>query len=560
MSLLERKLAWKRVLKARSADAAVLSTFTVQPLEPFLGMACEEASLPVAITTGPYDQIVSQCVLSGSETDLLQPNCLVVWPRFEDVWAPSDAPLIDPLDGYVDPVVELARVSLDAAARWDATLVFVLPAFPEVKPIGVGDASNPLGVTAAAETTRLALRTVLAEGRALVVDADEAVRRLGSDQALDPRLLMTARVPYADLLFNEVGKLIGRVLRLSRLGAAKVAVVDADNTLWGGVVGEDGADGIDLLDNGPGEAFRAFQRWLLELRRAGMIIAVASKNNEADLWQAFDRREMVLRKEHLAGWRINWQPKADNLIELANELNLGTSSFVFIDDNPIEVGAVADMLPDVGVLQMPEDVSRWVSGVADSGLLDRLPPTHEDLGRAEGYTIETQRRTLRSSMTAQEYRQTLDIEVNLADPGPADVARLAQLVAKTNQFTIGGERKSEAEIASLLDDEQWSVRLVSAKDRYGDYGVVGATMTYLPSGDGGGELRTFVLSCRAMGRGVEDAMVADAVQRGGGNLSVTVMETAKNLPGRTFFSALGAEPGQSTVLRDVPWPDFVRRV
>jgi FkbH-like protein len=585
MSLLERKLAWKRVLKARREQAttgarpvglsgssldralmriSVLSTFTAQPLEPFLGMACEEGSLVASVTTAPFDQIAAQCLTDGSETDLFQPNCIVVWPRLEDLWSAMDAPLVDVLDRYVSGIVELAELAINAAAKWSATLVFVLPVLPDLKPLGVGDASNPLGVTAAAESARLAVRAVLAEGRALVVDADEAVRKLGISQSLDARLLTTARVPYTDALFNEVGILIGRVLKLSIRGAAKVAVVDADNTLWGGVVGEDGADGIDLLDNGPGEAFRAFQRWLLELRRAGMIIAVASKNNETDLWEAFERREMVLRKTDLAAWRVNWQPKSQNLVELADELNLGPSSFVFIDDNPIEVGAVVDMLPEVGVLQMPEDASRWGSAIAASGMLDRLPPTREDLGRAEGYRVETTRRELRSTMTVEEYRQTLDVEVSVFPPTSADVGRVAQLVAKTNQFSIGGDRQAEAEIAALLTDPLWSVRLVSAKDRYGDYGIVGATISRLQdavNGEAGvGVLKTFVLSCRAMGRGIEEAMIADAVQTHGGSVSVTVTETAKNLPGRTFFASLGALPGCSTVLSDVSWPEYVRRV
>jgi FkbH-like protein len=564
MSLLDRKLAWKRTIKSRSGDGsvmrvAVLATFTAQPFEPFVGMACEDALVPVAVMTGPFDQVISQCVVPGSETDVFEPQCLVVWPRCEDLWSSMDAPLNDPLDRYTAGALELAQVAIDAAVRWNARLIFVLPTLPELKPLGVGDASNPLGVIAAAEATRLALRSLLSQARALVVDADDAVRRLGVGQAFDPRLLTTARVPYTDALFNEVGLQIGRVLRLATRGAAKLAVVDADNTLWGGVVGEDGADGIDLLDNGPGEAFRAFQRWLLELRRAGMIIAVASKNNEADLWEAVGRREMVLQKQHLAAWRVNWQPKAQNLMELADELNLGLASFVFVDDNPIEIGAVQEMLPEVGVIQMPEDASRW-GIIAASGLLDRLPPTREDLGRAEGYRVETERRDLRSSMTAEEYKRTLDIEVSLSAPQPADIARLAQLVAKTNQFTLGGIRMSDVEIAVRVADPAWSIRLVSAKDRFGDYGVVGATITRLAQpGEAAALLHTFVLSCRAMGRGVEDAMIADAAQVSGGRLLVTVEETPKNLPGRSFFATFGAQPGRETVLSDLPWPEYVRR-
>jgi FkbH-like protein len=570
MSLLARKLAWRKVLKSRLEQSpgqpvlrvAVLSTFTAQPAEPFIGMAAEELDVPVHVWTGPYDQISAQCLLPHSETADYEPNVVVVWPRLEDVWRNLPTPLIDPLDAYVNALLELAETAAAGANNWKATLLFVLPAFPEQKPLGVGDASNPLGVGAAAEAARTGTRKYLQSVGALIIDAEDAVRSLGLGAALDARLLTTARVPYSEALFDRVGRDIARVLRLSRRGAAKVAVVDADNTLWGGVVGEDGADGIDLLDNGPGEAFRAFQQWLLELRRAGMIIAVASKNNESDLWEAFERHEMVLKKEHLAGWRVNWQPKSQNLLELADELNLGVSSFVFIDDNPVEVGAVAESLPEVVALQMPEDVSGWHAALASSGALDRLPPTSEDLYRAEGYRVETERRELRSTMTADEYRKTLEIEVTLANPTTSDLARLVQLVAKTNQFTLGGPRHGDATLASMLIGSSHRVRLVSAKDRFGDYGIVGATITKLPDLPAvpGGVLDTFVLSCRAMGRGVEDAMIADAVEAAGGVLEINVVETPKNTPGRAFFATLGAMPGDSVTLADVSWPDYVRKM
>ena len=565
MSALERKLAWRKVLKSRSADlsvlrVAVLSTFTAQPGEPFIGMAFEDMALPASLWTGPYDQIINECMLPGSDTDRHSPDVFVVWPRLEDLWRRLPAPLTGPLDQYTLPLLEVIDAVVQAAARWKSTVVFVLPVIPPLKPLGVGDAANPAGVVASAEAARSAARRLLAEFGCLVVDADECVRRIGELGSFDHRLMTTARVPFTDRLFDEVGRRIARVVALHRRGAAKVAVVDADNTLWGGVVGEDGAEGIDLLDNGPGEAFREFQQWLIDLRRAGMIIALASKNNEADLWPAFERREMVLRKEDLAAWRVNWNPKPLNIAELADELNLGISSFVFIDDNPVEVGAVAGAYPELVALQMPQDPAAWQQAIADSGALDRLRPTNDDLMRADGYRVEQTRRELRSTMTPEQYRETLDVEVELIDPAPSDLARLSQLVAKTNQFTLGGPRRSEAELDALVANAAWSVRLVKAKDRFGDYGIVGATLAQLPhDGSPHGVLDTFVLSCRAMGRGVEEAMLADVVEACSGSVSVTVVETAKNAPGRTFFATVGARPNLTTVIADQPWPATVKR-
>lgn len=562
---LERKLAWRKVLKARTGEQpalriAVLSTFTAQPAEPFIGMSFEDKLMPATVWTGPYDQILGQCLAPGSETESFRPDVVVIWPRLEDLWSGLPSPLVDPVDGYASAILDLVDAGEQAARRWAAALVFVLPVFPELKPLGVGDAANPMGVTAVAETVRTAARRALADASCLVVDAEESVRRLGLAASLDARLMTTARVPYTETFFDDVAGKIARVVALSRRGAAKVAVVDADNTLWGGVVGEDGADGVDLLDNGPGEAYRAFQQWLLDLRRAGLLIAVASKNNEDDLWPVFDRREMVLRKSDLAAWQVNWDPKSVNLTRLADELNLGLSSFVFIDDNPVEVGSVSDTHPDVVCLQMPQDPSGWQRSIAETGALDRLRPTTDDLRRADGYQVEQTRRELRSTMTPEEYRATLGVEVGLFRPAASDLARLAQLVAKTNQFTLGGPRRTEAELAALIDDPRWAVRLISAKDRFGDYGIVGATLAKLPdAGQTQGALDTFVLSCRAMGRGVEEAMLADAVEIVGGSLAITCIETPKNTPGQTFFASVGASVGTTTIVSGLLWPASVNR-
>ncbi len=561
LTALQRRLLWRRVsagLTQTNGTTVVLSTFTANPLEALVGAALHTEGLSTKMVTGPYDQIISECLVQGSETDLLQPNTVVVWPRLEDLWRAQPLPLVDQLSDYSQMIVDVAVAAADAAERWKATLVFVLPAQPELRPLGVGDAGNPVGVIAAWESARLDVRTVLA-GRSgvLVADAEQSVRCLGVRAATDPRTLTAARVPYTDALFCLVADDIARLLRLAKFGARKVAIVDADNTLWGGVVGEDGADGIDLLDNGPGEAFRAFQSWLLELRRSGTIIGVASKNNEADLWEAFGRSEMVLNQAHLAAWRVNWSPKSQNIAEMIDELNLGLASAVFIDDNPLELSEVGESLPEVALLQMPIDASYWMREIAESGLLDRLPPTNEDLGRAESYSAETQRRTVRERMTPEEYLRSLEIAVLCSDPLSSDIARLSQLVAKTNQFTLGGYRHSESELRGLLADSQVRIRMISVIDKFGNYGVVGATI--VRSTSSGSLLDTFVLSCRAMGRGVEEAMMADVCELSETAVRVNVLLTPRNLPGRTFFESIGAFVGEEALLSSVRWPVHVKR-
>jgi len=321
-----------------------------------------------------------------------------------------------------------------------------------------------------------------------------------------------------------------------------------------------------LFDNGPGEAHRDFQRYLLELRRAGLLVALASKNDPRDVWDVFERPEMVLRRSELASERIGWGEKAQSIVEMAAELNLGTGSFVFIDDSAVECEKVRAQLPEVSVLSMPEDASEWFDAIARSGALDRLPPTDADRGRAASYQDEAARRALREVMSISDFLASLDLRVGITPMRQADVPRVAQLIAKTNQFTLNVLRRSPSEVASLLDDSRYVACAVSATDRYGDYGTVGAfildTMpaaTAVPAN--AAVLDTFVLSCRAMGREIETAMLAGAYERVGAELWATVAEAPRNHPARAFLARFGCPEVDRMSRLDRPtWPSHIAAV
>jgi FkbH-like protein len=205
---------------------------------------------------------------------------------------------------------------------------------------------------------------------------------------------------------------------------------------------------------------------------------------------------------------------------------------------------------------MPEDPALWPAALAEGGLLDRLPPTDEDRRRAGFYQEERQRDEERARAgSLDEYLAGLGVEVSFVDPGPADLARLGQLVQKTNQFNLNQRRRSESELRDLCADHRYRVRLVSARDRFGDYGLVGAFVVELASRD----LDSFLLSCRAMGRGIEEAMVADALEQVQGPLRATLLELPRNEPARRFFAGLGCTPGVSSPLRPQRWPSHVAR-
>jgi FkbH-like protein len=568
VNLSQRRLAWREIVRSnqdRELRIAILSTFTVEPLQPYLGLTLNEAGLTAELSVGPYGQIAQECLSPAGVTASLRPDVVVVWPRLEDLWAGKPLPLDGDADGYVSDLDELAETAL-GIREWGATLVFVLPAIPEVRPLGVGDAGNASGVFATASAAREAARARLASATGvLIADAEEVVRTLGAANAVDWRRHVTARIPYQEPAFDLMGKRIARLIALAQKGAKKVVAVDADNTLWGGIIGEDGVGGIDLSDHGVGDAFRDFQRYLLELRRAGVLLALVSKNNEPDVSAAFTRPEMRVQRSDFVAWRVGWGQKSTSILEIAEELNLGTSAFVLIDDSPLERATVSMALPEVQTIEMPADAALWYESLSATGQLDRLPPTIADLARADSYGQERERQQGRGNASLEDFLLSLQLEVAIGRVERSHVARAAQLVAKTNQFTLAGPRWSESELTAWLDDIRYELRLVSAVDRFGDYGAIGVFIVdkHPHGSDAVAEfalLETFALSCRAMGRGIESAMVAAALESAETPLAVRLHAGPKNEPARRFFAELGcSEPGQLTVLKDVIWPAHIQR-
>lgn len=564
MSLLQRRLGWQKIAgtsRPIQERVAVLATFTANPVAPYLGMDCQDAGHLADVWIAPYDQIVQECLAAESQTSRYDPTVLLVWPRLEELWRGRPWPLSDAPDEYAGAATEIAGAALEAASRWRATLVFVLPAIPEARPLGVGDACNAAGVTATATHVRELLRRQLAQRPGvLLLDAEEVVRSLGVAASYNPSLQALARIPFSEQCFSLVGERAARLLLLARRAPRKVLVVDGDHTLWGGVVGEDGAEHIELGQTGAGSAYLDFQAYLLELRRAGVLIGFSSKNTEADAWAAFARPEMRLRREHLAAWRIGWDAKSAGLREIAGELKLGEDTLVFIDDSAAEIAEVRAATPGVACIRMPDDAAAWLGAVQDTGLLDRLPPTTEDLNRTAQYDDERRRGEQLKNTSKEAYLAQLGVKVRIFTPTAADLPRLAQLVAKTNQFNLNCRRRTATELSALCADERYFLRLAHVLDNFGDYGVVGAFI--VRKNGAHAELDTFLLSCRAMGRGVEEAMVAaifsELEQVNGGALFGMTEDYPRNEPARRFFAQLGcAGSGIAHQLARPVWPAHI---
>lgn len=566
----------------RPVSVAIAASFTVDTLLPYLGSLLAQRGLYARFTVAPFGQIYQSLLDPGSEVRAAAADVTLVLARLEDVCARPFAELasLDPIRvqaARADAHAEIERlcgaVSSFEAATTGTVLIGTLPT-PPTTPLGVLDASHAASVTQLARECNLAMwRAVQKSRRLRLVDVDAVIARLGAARAWDARMALIAGCPLSAAGLRHLADQLTRTIAALMLPAAKVIVLDLDNTLWGGIVGEDGPGGIAIGPTGVGAAFAAFQEALLALRAQGVLLAIASKNNEADALEILDNHPgMRIRREHVAARQISWGTKSEALRALAKELSLGTDSFVFIDDSPTECAEVRSVLPEVTVVQLPDDPARYVEVLRAVPQLDRMSLTDEDRMRAAAYAAETARADARAAAQGdpdalRAYRRSLELVVRVRRVGDADVARTAQLTQKTNQFNLTTIRRSEADIEALRRDPAWRLYALDVTDRFGDYGTTGLVFAHRLGDSTTWDLDTVLLSCRVLGRGVESALLrlvtGDLMAAGARRLTGRLIPTPKNAPARDFlprhgFAPIPAEggPGEAFVKEPLPGAPF----
>jgi FkbH-like protein len=325
----------------------------------------------------------------------------------------------------------------------------------------------------------------------------------------------------------------------------KVLVVDLDNTIWGGVIGEDGVASLQCSREYSGIAWWNVQRALLDIKERGILLAIASKNNREDAMEAFAAHpEMPLQPADFAAERINWCDKPSNLREIAAELNVGLDSLAFVDDNPAERERVRRELPEVAVLELPADPMAFAPAIRDCPVLERLTISEEDTRRSRYYSEQRDRAAaLGSAASVEDFYRSLDQEVEIASVESSSLTRAAQLTQKTNQFNLTTRRYSEQQLAEFAAAPGCDAYTVRVRDRFGDNGLVGVMLTR--SDAGVCRIETFLLSCRVISRTVETAMLSflagKARERGLTVLEGLFRPTAKNGPAADLFRSHGFE-------------------
>lgn len=408
--------------------------------------------------------------------------------------------------------------------------------------------NSPYSFRHVVATYNLQLAALAKEFPALLVfDAETLAAEVGLRNWYDRRLWYLGRIRHGAKAIDVIARQLSNFVA-ARLGnLRKCIVIDLDDTLWGGVVGEVGPAGIRLGFEGIGLAYLEFQRELLALRRKGFLLAICSKNNPEDALEVIrDNPAMCLRESDFAAMQINWNDKAENLHRIAEQLNLGLDSFVFIDDNPVERARLRQALPQVLVPDWPQDPTQFRSALLElaSECFLKFHMTGEDRERARMYHQEAERqKEATAAANIEDFYRSLGMKITIGVADGGTLPRIAQLTQKTNQFNLTTRRYAEPEIETLLSDPGYRVYWLSLQDKFGPSGIVGV-LILRESRPHAWLIDTFLMSCRVMGRTVEAAFLGTVsdllrIREDARELIGEYIPTQKNSPVENLYSRLG---------------------
>jgi FkbH-like protein len=462
------------------------------------------------------------------------------------------------IDGAIDKLRQMWRLATEAC-RGQVIQQTVLPTAPAL--LGSNEHRLPGSQRAMIERLNARLREAAELDGVDILALDDRITQDGLDAWHDPVFWHRAKQEISPVATPLYGDLVARLLAAQQGRSSKCLVLDLDNTLWGGVIGDDGLDGIVLGQGSAlGEAFVSFQNYAQELSRRGVILAVCSKNDEANALAPFEKHpDMVLRRSDIACFVANWQDKPANLRAIAQALNIGIDSLVLADDNPFERNMVRRELPMVGVPELPEDPALYARCVADAGYFEVLRITSEDAERSKQYQQNVERELLRSSSTdVESYLKSLDMRLVWRPFDQVGLQRIVQLINKTNQFNLTTRRYSQADVTALMNDPQCLTLQLRLLDTFGDNGII-AIVIGKPESPGGSDMLidTWLMSCRVLGRQVEEAtlnvVMAQAARLGARKLIGEYRPTAKNDMVREHYAKLGFSIAATGADRTTRW-------
>lgn len=489
----------------REARIAVLGSSTTAHFVPLLRLAAARYGIALEIHEAAYGQYQQELLDPNSHSCQFEPALILLAVDSSALRLPAYSHQPDKtVDQELSRWTQLWRQATQLTGA--RVVQFNFPVPPE-EPLGhlsvklrgarssmIGELNRELGTAAGSDVT--------------LVDCERLSATVGRQRWFDPRYWMLAKEAVAPevlpVLARHTAGVIAGVMGMNR----KCLVLDLDNTLWGGIIGEDGMEGIRLGQGGDGEAFVAFQEYLLSLKNKGVILVVCSKNNEQDARQPFvEHPEMRLKLDDIAMFVANWQNKSDNLRTISRDLNIGLDSLVFVDDNPAERQAVRALMPEVDVIALPADPAYYVRVLSEYPLLETNTLTREDAQKTEQYRARAQSIQIQNSTESLEsFYEDLRMEAIVAPFDEFHVPRIVQLIGKTNQFNLTGRRHSAAEVRVFMNDSSVAAFYVRLRDRFADHGLVSVMIARRD--DTALNIDTWLMSCRVIGRTVESLMLS----------------------------------------------------
>lgn len=540
----------------RHCRIALLSTTTIDLLPPILQAQCFGAGIDTEIYLGPFNQYEQEIRDPDSGLARFRPDVIAIATDWRSVGLQDEED--SPAEIMRAHTARLASLWQAARERWGATVIQFNCEAPACEALGQMSTSLPGGRGRLLRAINLELWEIAGRTPGVVIlDVDQVAARFGKDRWNDPVMWHTAKqYPAADAL-PALGHQLTALLRAIVGLTYKCVALDLDGVLWGGVIGEDGLTGIQLGGSPAGEAFVDFQRYLQSLTRTGTLLAVCSKNNPEDAVLPFRQHpEMVLREHDIAVFIANWQPKEENLRAIAAALNIGVDTMVFVDDNPAERLRVRQNLPEIEVVDLPADPALYLTALSRLGLFETLAITGEDRQRTVSIRENLGRKTLESAAgSVDDYLAQLDLKVQLAPFDEVSLPRIVQLINKTNQFNLTTRRRADAEVRALVAGGAYT-QAMRARDRFGDSGLTGVLIA-IPEG-GGLRVDTWLMSCRVLGRRLEEVMFGALVRYAAENRCTQItgeyIPTARNGQVANLYIRLGcAEEDQQGESRFFRW-------
>jgi FkbH-like protein len=541
-----------KYLPARAAEhrlrVAVLGGPTTIQLVRLLEMFLLSQGIEVEIYQCEYGLFRQELLTPRSGLDTFQPQVVFLAVDARDVsHLPSVTTNAKELsDLFESELQSWTNLWNTARSKWNSIIIqntFVAPDYPALGHFACRRAS-------AKETYLNLLNQRIAENvpaHVVLHDLRLLAADVGYREWFDPRFYFEAKLPCAPECLVAYAHSVATLVSAVRGKNRKVLVLDLDNTLWGGIVGEVGIEGITLgQGSGEGEAFLTFQEYTKSLYERGVLLAVCSKNDEPRAREPFEkRRDMVLRLEHIACFVANWNDKPQNLRNIARALNVGLDSLVFVDDDPVERALMRRCIPEVAVPDMPEDPSGYLRAVSLHKYFETISFTAEDAQRTQYCKQDAERAAMAAQVTdVEEFLKSLDMVATIESVNPLNIPRVTQLLNKSNQFNLTTRRYTQAEIEQIAANKEWSSLAISLRDRCGDNGLISVLLLRQLSQSL--VVDTWLMSCRVLQRGVETLalrqIVKVAKERGATAVEGCYIPTEKNGMVREHYSRLGFKP------------------